>query len=304
MSGQFPAGSAIELVGLTKRYGTSVVVDRLSLSVPRGSTFGLIGPNGAGKSTTIKMLMGLLAPTSGSARVLGFDVATRSRDVRRQVGYVPETHQIYRWMRVGEVVGFVKLLYDSWDDRLCEDLLDRFALDRNKRVKHLSKGAIAKLGLLLAIAHKPEVLVLDEPVSGMDPIIREEFLEGVLQAVADGRRTILFSSHNLDDVRRLADSVAILCEGRLVVHRDTDALLASTKRVTAVLKDGCLPRGAPEGVIWQRVARREWSLTITDFSGEVLGRLKDENPIETVTVEDLGLEDIFKDYIKGRRAVE
>jgi ABC-2 type transport system ATP-binding protein len=146
--------------------------------------------------------------------------------------------------------------------------------------------------------------VLDEPVSGMDPIIREEFLEGVLQAVADGRRTILFSSHNLDDVRRLADSVAILCEGRLVVHRDTDALLASTKRVTAVLKDGCLPRGAPEGVIWQRVARREWSLTITDFSGEVLGRLKDENPIETVTVEDLGLEDIFKDYIKGRRAVE
>ncbi|WP_406698899.1 ABC transporter ATP-binding protein [Singulisphaera sp. Ch08] len=298
------AGPAIELMDLTKRYGASAVVDRLSLSVPRGSTFGLIGPNGAGKSTTIRMLMGMLAPTSGSARVLGIDVASRPNEVRRKVGYVPETHQIYRWMRVGEVIGFVRPFYDSWDDRLCEDLLDLFALDRNKRVKHLSKGTLAKLGLLLAVAHKPELLVLDEPVSGMDPIIREEFLEGVLRTVADGGRTILFSSHTLDDVRRLADSVGILCDGRLVVHRDVDALLASTKRVTAVLKDGCLPRRVPEGVVWQRVARREWSLTITDFSPEILGRLECENPIDSVTVSDLGLEEVFKDYIKGRRAVE
>src|SRR5262245_3448109 len=191
---------AIELTGVTRRYGKATAVDDLTLHIPRGQTFGLIGPNGAGKSTTIKMLMGMLRPHAGRIRVLGIDVFAEPSRMKQRVGYVPEVPQIYRWMRVGEVIGFTRSFYPTWSDDECARLLDLFALDPAKKVKHLSKGMAAKLSLLLALAHEPEVLILDEPMSGLDPLVREEFLDGVLRAVCERRRTVLFSSHTLDDV--------------------------------------------------------------------------------------------------------
>ena len=148
-------GPAIELVGLTKRFGRTLAVNNLSLEIPRGSTFGLLGPNGAGKSTTIKMLMGMLAPTAGQARVLGIDVAADPMEIKQRVGYVPETHNIYRWMRVGEVIGFCKSCFRSWNDQTCREMLDLFGLELEKKVKHLSKGMQTKLALLLAVSHDP-----------------------------------------------------------------------------------------------------------------------------------------------------
>ena len=171
-------GPAIELVGLSKRFRRTLAVNNLSLTIPRGSTFGLLGPNGAGKSTTIKMLMGMLSITAGQARVLGIDVADDPTEIKQRVGYVPETHHIYRWMRIGEVLGFCKACFRSWNDQTCREMLDLFELDLEKKVKHLSKGMLTKLALLLAVAHEPEVLLLDEPLSGLDPIAREEFLDG------------------------------------------------------------------------------------------------------------------------------
>src|SRR3989304_3363939 len=203
---------AIEIVGLTKRFGRTVAVNNLSLTIPRASTYGLIGPNGAGKSTTIKILMGILSATAGEARVLGIDVRTDPTLVKQRVGYVPETHYIYRWMRVKEVIGFCRSCYKSWNDRTCQEILDMFALDPGRKVKHLSKGMLAKLSLLLAVSHEPEVLLLDEPLSGLDPIVREEFLEGVLGTICARGQTVLISSHMLDDVRRLADTVGLLHE--------------------------------------------------------------------------------------------
>jgi ABC-2 type transport system ATP-binding protein len=291
--------AGIELVGLTKRYGRATVVDNLSLVIPRGTTFGLIGPNGAGKSTTIKMLMGMLSITAGKARVLGIDVAAEPARMKRRVGYVPETHHVYRWMRVGEVLRFVRSFYPTWNDMRAAELLKLFGLDLRKKVKHLSKGMVAKLSLLVAVAHDPDVLVLDEPMSGLDPIVREEFLDGVLQAICDRRCTVLFSSHTLDDVQRLADTVGILCQGRLLVHRGVDQLLAGTKRIRAVLRDGCLPAREPPGLVWQRVDRRQWLLTVSDFRPEVVERLRSENSLEHVEVDDLSLGELFKDYIKG-----
>jgi ABC-2 type transport system ATP-binding protein len=301
MSPENQPNLAIELNALSKRYANALVVDNLSLRIPRGTTFGLLGPNGAGKSTTIKMLMGMLSITSGSARVLGIDVSADPAKVKQKVGYVPEFHHIYRWMRIGEVIQFAKSFYPTWNDALSASLLELFALPENKKVKHLSKGMLAKLSLLLAVAHEPELLILDEPTSGLDPIVREEFLDGVLRTICEAQRTVLFSSHTLADVQRLADSVGILYEGRLLVHRSLDELLASTKPIRAVLKDGCLPQRDPEGVVWQNVQRREWSLTVGEFSVEVLARIRQENPVENVEVIDLSLEELFKDYVKGRR---
>jgi len=294
---------AIELLGLTKRFGRTTAVDRLSLRVTPGSTFGLIGPNGAGKTTTIKMLMGVLTPTAGQARALGIDALAEPLRLRQRVGYVPESHHMDRWMRVAEVVGFCRSLYASWNDRTCREMLDRFQLDERKKVKQLSKGMMVKLSLVLAVSHEPEVLVLDEPMAGLDPLAREEFLDGVLRTICERGQTVLFSTHSLDDVQRLADTVGILHGGRLLVHRNIEELLATTKRIRATLTDGRLPDRLPDNMIWQRVEGREWLVTVGDFTEETVRQLRAEEGVEHVEVIDLWLEDLFKDFIRGQRAV-
>ena len=293
---------AIEMVGLTKWFGDKAAVRDLSLVVPTGSTFGFIGPNGAGKTTTIKMLMGMLRTSAGRARLLGVEVEGRCEAIKQRIGYVPELHFIYRWMRVNEAIGFCRSLYETWNDRLCTDLLQLFELDANQKVKHLSKGMVAKLALLLAVAHEPELLILDEPTGGLDAVAREEFLDGVLRTICERHRTVLFSSHTLSDVQRLADTVGIIYEGRLLVHCPTDELLTGTKRIRVVLSDGSSPGEPPEGTIWQRLRGREWLLTVRGFSPATLDYVRDKYPTEHIEVIDLGLEDVFKDYVKGRRA--
>lgn len=290
---------AIELVDLTKTYANKTVVDRLTLRIPRGRIFGLIGPNGAGKSTTIRMLMGMIPMSSGSARVLGLELPAGATRVKQRVGYVPETHHIYGWMRVHEVLAFARSFYESWNDSVCASMLDRFEIDEKQLVKHLSKGLLSKFALLLATAHEPDLLILDEPMSGMDPLARDEFLDGVVRTLFERECTVLFSSHSLVDVQRLADSVGILAEGRLLVDCNVDELLRSTKRIDAVLRDGCVPSRPPNGTIWQTVRQREWSLTMNGFTPETIQRINSENPVEAIAVRDLNLEEVLKYYLKG-----
>lgn len=290
---------ALVVEGLTRRYGSALAVDNLHLTVPRGTVLGLLGPNGAGKSTTLRMIMGLLQPTAGTVRVLGLDPFQTPSQVRQQIGYVPETPQIYRWMTVREVLHFCRALYASWKDQQAELLLDAFQLPSNRKVRQLSKGMLAKLSLVIALAHEPELLILDEPLSGLDPLARDEFLDGVLQGLCGGERTVIFSSHQLDEVNRLSDSVAVLHAGRLLTHCPLDEL-RSAKRVRAVLHDGRLPIETPREAVWQQVNRREWSLTMHPFTSEVLERLQATNPIQRVDVDDLSLDDIFKDLIRGQ----
>jgi ABC-2 type transport system ATP-binding protein len=293
---------AIETSGLSKRFGNKLAIDDLNLRIPVGSVFGFIGPNGAGKSTTIKLLMGLLPRTGGEIRLLGEDLRGRAEGVKQRIGYVPELHFIYRWMRVHEVIGFCRALYPTWNDKLCAELVTLFELDVQRKVKHLSKGMVVKLTLLLAVAHEPEMLILDEPTSGLDPLIREEFLDGVLRTICERQKTVLFSSHTLSDVQRMADTVGIIHEGRLLEHCGTDQLLTGTKRIRAVLANGAVPGEAPAGTIWQRVERREWLLTVRGFTPATVEFLKGKYQLASVEVSDLGLEDVFKDYIRGRRA--
>jgi len=293
---------AVELRGLSKQFRRTSAVDNLSLEIARGTTFGLIGPNGAGKSTTIKMLMGLLRPTAGTARVLGIDVAADPIQVKQRVGYVPEAHHVYRWMRVEQVIGFCRAAYREWNDETCRQLLKLFDLDARKKVKHLSKGMRVKLSLLVAVCHEPELLVLDEPMAGLDPVAREEFLDGVLRTICERGQTVHFSTHTLDDVHRMADTVGILYQGRLLVHRKIDELLTSTKRIRATLRNGSQPDRPPAGTIWHRVEGREWMVTVGDFTAEKLQQIRAENAVDHVEVIDVGLEDVFKDLVKGQRA--
>ena len=288
----------VRLRGLTKQYGKTTVVDNLTLEIPRGSFFGLIGANGAGKSTTLKMLAGMLDQTSGSAEVLGTKIEELSPQKISRIGYVPETHQIYRWMTVDEVVWFCKRLNPRWNDATCSELLKLFRLDRTKRVKSLSKGMLAKLGLALAISHDPELLILDEPMSGLDPIAREEFLDGVLRTISERDCTVILSSHSIDDVQRMSDSIGLIHQGRLLIHRSTEEILRQTKRVRFVLDDNERPPTI-DSTIWARNENREWYVTVSEFSPQMQEKLNHDRRVTNIEVYDLSLEEIYKDYVRG-----
>jgi ABC-2 type transport system ATP-binding protein len=287
---------------LTKHYRRLVAVDNVNLEIPKGCVFGLIGPNGAGKTTLIKMLMGLTKITAGRATVIGLDSSAQPDRIHRQVGYVPETPTIYRWMRVSEIIRFCRAFRDSWNDKLCGELLSTFELDPNKKVKHLSKGTLAKLSLLLALAYEPDVLILDEPTSGLDAVVREEFVDSLLETICRRECTVLFSSHAIEDVERIADRVGLIFGGQLQLDAPVKDLLSTTRRVRAVLKDGCTPRAVPEGTIWQQIDGREWLLTVTNFTADTISRLQTANSVENIQVEEISLTQFFKDYVKGRRA--
>lgn len=296
--------AAIELEHVTRRFGSKTVVNDLGFRIAPGSTFGFIGLNGAGKTTTIRMIVGLLAPDGGTIRVKGFEIPRDRDQIKSHLGYVPDRPNVYSWMRVGEAIAFCKSFYANWNDPYTAELLRTFKLDLDKRVKHLSKGMAAKLQLLLALGHDPEILILDEPMSGLDPLVREEFLEGLIAAVAERRQTVMFSSHTLSDVQRLADSIGLLHEGRLLVHSPIDQLLEKTKRIRAVLKESAQPGQTPPGVLWQKVTGREWMLTLENFSRPQVEFLKEKNSIESLDVLDLSLDDVFKDYVRGQLAQE
>ncbi len=293
--------TVIELKNVAKVFGSTTAVRDLSFCVPKGTAFGLIGPNGAGKTTTLKMMMGILPCTNGRMNILGLDVSSHPQTIKQRLGYVPEQNFIHRWMRVGEAINFCRSFYPTWNEPLCGEMLKRFDLGGGKKVRHLSKGMLAKLSLVLALAHDPEVLILDEPMGGLDPIAREEFLEGVMANLADQHRTVVFSSHLLGDVQRMVQTVGIIDRGELLTLSSMDNLLKETKRIRGVLRDGCQPKQPPAHTIWQRVQGREWLVTVGNFTSDLPLQLKSTNPVQDVEVIDLTLEDIFKDYIKGRR---
>lgn len=294
-------GTVLEVRNLTKRYGSTLACDALNMSIPEGMTLGLLGPNGAGKSTFIRMLMGLTNVDSGEMFLFGKDAIDRTAETRNRIGYVPELHFIYRSMSIGEVLGFVSKLYQRWDGEIANAMLMKFELSTKMRVAALSKGMTAKLGLIIALAHNPDLLILDEPTSGLDPIIREDFLESVLQSHTCKGRTILFSSHHVDDVARVADEVAIMVNGRFAVRGTVDDLRCRIKRIRVVLPDGRLPIKVPKEILYQKLSRREWIVTVDQFTDSIFTEIKDENNAVNAEVIDLSLEDIFKDVVRGQK---
>ena len=297
LASEFP----IDLQKVTRRFGRQVAVNDLTLRIPRGKTFGFIGLNGAGKTTAIRMMVGLLPPDWGKIRIDNIDVDYECATLKSRVGYVPDRPTVYPWMRVEEAIGFARSFYPHWNQRRCDELMSLFGLEPRKRAKHLSKGQAAKLSLLLAICHEPPVLILDEPTSGMDPLVREEFLEGVLEVTSERGQTVLFSSHTLSDVQRLADSIGLLHEGKLILHASVDELLDRTKRICAVLEEENGHHEPPPGMVFQRLRGREWTVTVENFQNEQVEFMRAKNRISHLDVQDMSLDDVFKDFVRGRK---
>ncbi|HLB38522.1 MAG TPA: ABC transporter ATP-binding protein [Gemmatimonadales bacterium] len=199
----------------------------MSLSLPRGGVYGLVGPNGAGKTTLIRHILGLLRAESGSVRIFGLDPVADPVAVLSRIGYLSEENDLPGWMRVDELIRYSRAFYPRWDDSYAEELRQAFALEPAHRIKDLSRGQKARLGLLLALAHRPELLVLDEPSSGLDPIVRRDILGAVIRTIAHEGRTVLFSSHLLDEVEEVADHVTLISQGGIVLSGPLDDIRQS-----------------------------------------------------------------------------
>ena len=228
-----PAGAAIETRGLTKRFGSILALDRLDLAVPRGSIFGLLGPNGAGKTTTIRILAGLARPTAGSALVAGVPVGLGQPELRRRLGYLDQDPRFYSWMKGRELLELVGRLHGLGGAELrtrVAGMLERTGLAdaAERRIGGYSGGMRQRLGIAQALVHAPELLILDEPVSSLDPEGRRDLLE--LVAGLRGEATVVFSTHLLADVERICDRVAILDRGRRVTEGPLEELLAAHAR--------------------------------------------------------------------------
>ena len=207
----------IHVSELTRRFGAKTALASVSLSMSRGMVYGLVGANGAGKTTLIKHMLGLLRAESGSVRVFGLDPVAEPVAVLSRIGYLSEEHDLPGWMRVGELLRYSRAFYPAWDDAYAEELRQAFALDASARIKDLSKGQKARAGLLVALAYRPELLVLDEPSSGLDPIVRRDILGAILRTIAHEGRTVLFSSHLLDEVEQVADHVTMISQGKIAL---------------------------------------------------------------------------------------
>ena len=188
----------IDIANVTRCFGDKTALDAVSVSFARGGVYGLVGANGAGKTTLIKHILGLLKAESGTVRVFGADPVADPVAVLSRLGYLSEEHDLPDWMRVDELFTYSSAFYPRWDAGYAEELRQMFALDPAARIKSLSKGQKARAGLTIALAHRPELLVLDEPSSGLDPIVRRDILNAVMRTIADEGRTVLFSSHLLD----------------------------------------------------------------------------------------------------------
>jgi ABC-2 type transport system ATP-binding protein len=227
--------NVIETQGLKRSFGKTDAVDNLTLTVPEGSIYAFLGPNGAGKTTTIKMLMNIIEPTAGLAKVLGVSSTSLGPREFTQIGYVSENQQMPEWMTVAQLIEYCRPMYPNWDTAFCEKLLKQFDLPLERKLKSLSRGMKVKAALLTSLAYRPRLLVLDEPFTGLDALVRDEFIRGVLELSEEGNWTVFISSHDIDEVERLADWVGIIDGGRLQLAESAIALQARFRSIECVV---------------------------------------------------------------------
>lgn len=240
--------AVVELAGVSRRYRRTLAMDNVSLSMPHGSVVGLVGENGAGKTTTIKHVLGLLRAQTGTVRVFGLDPVKKPHDTLSRIGYLSEHRDLPGWMRIDELLRYTRALYPKWDQAYAQKLVQMFQLDPSAKIRTLSMGQTAKAGLVTALAHRPELLVLDEPSSGLDPIVRRDILGAVLREVANEGRTVLFSSHLLHEVETISDRVVMISAGKVILDETLNDVLRKHQRLVLTSRNGQSPKNVLSGV--------------------------------------------------------
>ena len=280
------ASPCLALQGLTVSFGTQRVLDGLDWSLPAGRVVGLLGRNGAGKTTLIETLLGLREPVAGQAQLLGQPALALGDDARARIGYVPQRSDLFEWLTADQLLAYFRSFYPRWNTAKVDGLMSRWGIERDKPIGKLSGGQQQRLSIIRALAHEPELLVLDEPVASLDPAARRDFLGELVDQVIAQHTTIVFSTHILSDLERVAVDVAFLSGGKIALHAPLDELLESSVRL-----------GGVPGDIERFVAQHQLQAISRDAGVPVIARGRDPEAMPaatpTVSVDRATLEDLF-----------
>ena len=300
----------IETRALSRRFGKNLAVANLTMKIPSGRICALLGPNGAGKTTTIKMLMNMIRPSGGHATVLGTESDQLGPKELSRIGYVSENQELPGWMKVWELIDYCQPMYPSWDEDLCDDLVQLFDLPLTQKIKSLSRGVRMKVALLVALAYRPELVILDEPFTGLDPLVRDEFIRGLLELSGRTEWTVLIASHDIDEVERLVDWVCVMDRGALRVSESTAALEDRFRQCELTLAPGeQLPDPVPDSWLTVESSGQRVRFVVNDYreqAGEAEIR-KAVPGLQEMTVNRMSLKAIFMSlarHYRQRREVQ
>ena len=273
-----------------KRFGRLCAIENLNMTVPRGSVVALLGPNGSGKTTTIRLILDLLRPDSGTIDIFGLNPRTDSKAIRQRCGYVPERPKMIPWMTVRQIMDFTAPFYPGWDPAYADALSRQLKLNEKQKIRNLSRGEEARLALLLGLAFKPELLILDDATSGIDPAARRDILENVIQAMHEAGTTIIFATHLLHEIEGLADEAVFLIHGKIRYSGRMDSLKQSFKRIVSWTENTlpALPAGA--SLVSEKKTGRCTEWTIRGFRQDDWKQLAADRNLE---IQDLNLEEIY-----------
>lgn len=283
------SNATLEIRGLEKSF-SAFKLGPLDLTVPEGAIYGLIGPNGAGKTTTIDLVMGMGCKDAGEVRVFGMDHLEKEVEVKKRVGYVSPDLVFNAWGRVGRLLRFVSEFYEDWDKDYCAALLRRLGLNENETISTLSFGSRTKLGLVAALSHRPDFLLLDEPLAGLDAISKQQVFTELLEAVQDEKRTVLISSHDLHDLERFTDHVGMIKNGKLLLEGPTSELVERFRMVDCATSDGGKLQTMP-GLRVQKHDNDRWRV-LADTQSTGYAQLR-QNGCQILAEAPVTLEELF-----------
>ena len=294
----------IQIENLTKRFGNTEVLRGIDLAVPEGAIYALVGANGAGKTTMIKLMMNILRPTGGSGLVLGVDCGEVAGQVFQRIGYVSENQDLPEWMTVGALLDYMRPFYPTWDRALEEQLVRQFDLPLERKLKHLSRGMKMKAAFASSLAYRPKLIVLDEPFTGLDPLVRDELIEGLLERAPE--TTIFLSSHDLAEIESFASHVGYLERGKMLFSEEMTALQDRFRDVTVTLPEhATLPANRPATWLGAEAVDSVVHFVDSEYRGEEsmreLGRIFPGARETGVAVEPMPLRAIFLAVAKSGR---
>lgn len=293
------AEAIIKTRDLTRKYGSYYAINKLNLAMVQGNIYALLGPNGAGKTTTIKLISGIIRPTSGQSFINGADSQQLTPAHWQQIGYVSENQRLYNWMKIGEIIAFTSGLYDNWDRAFEKFLRKKLSLNYDLKIRHCSRGETVKLKLLLALSFHPKILILDEPFSGLDMVTQEEFIESLLEITGQQEWSVFLASHNLYEVEKLADHVAIIDHGALMINESLDDLQNRFKKIH-ITSDSALKKSfkKKEYLLYEQ-SERSVSFIHAHFNAEEKKKLLQQFVRARITIDPVDLKEIFKTIVKG-----
>jgi ABC-2 type transport system ATP-binding protein len=287
----------LETQGLTKYYGSVLAVDHIDLKIPRGCICGFVGRNAAGKTTAIKLMLGLLNPTAGTSKLLGCDSAALTPAIRQRIGYVTEGHRLFGWMNIVELERFQRAFFPGqWDGKFFAEMIEYFGLRKKQKIKHLSNGQRAQVSLALALSPNPELLIMDDPTLGLDAAIRRQFLSGMIEIIMREGRTILFSSHILGDVERVADRIVVIDKGVIRADCKLEQFRTAVKKVILAFEDSAPLQVDIDGLLHCRRSEKELVLILVGTDDGKIAELAKSAGAERYHIVNMNLEDQFIEY--------